>query len=92
MYQRRVFFVRLLGLVTPSAARRIGYADALVFERIHEQVCAEHGFELVDVPPGPVAARVRLVAGYADPAGYAGAVCGRVSPGATGSPQSSQTS
>jgi predicted ATPase len=60
-YQRRVLFVRLLGFVTPTAARRISYADSVRFERIHEDVYRDLGFELVDVPPAPLADRVELV-------------------------------
>ncbi|MCM0676904.1 AAA family ATPase [Micromonospora phytophila] len=61
IYQRQVFLVQPLGFVTPSAARRIGYAESLEFARVHEQVYREHGHELVSVPAGPVPARVALV-------------------------------
>ncbi len=60
-YQPTVFFVRLLGFLTPTAVRRISYADAVRFERLHEEAYREHGFELVDVPPGTPGDRVRLV-------------------------------
>jgi predicted ATPase len=56
-----VFFVRSLGTVTPTAARRISFADSLRFEVVHEQTYRELGFQLVDVPPGPLAERVALV-------------------------------
>lgn len=61
MYERRVFLVRGLGFVTPTAARRISLEDALAFERIHEAAYAELGYELVSVAPGPVAERVTAV-------------------------------
>ncbi|MET7394819.1 AAA family ATPase [Dactylosporangium sp. NPDC005572] len=64
LYDRRVLLVRPIGFVTRTAARRISYADSLHFERIHQQVYREQGYELVDVPPGPPAERVALVAGY----------------------------
>ena len=57
VYERRVFLVRGLGFVTPTAARRIGLEEALAFERVHEAVYAELGYELVSVAPGPVAER-----------------------------------
>jgi predicted ATPase len=57
VYDRRVFLVRPIGFVVPTAARRIGYADSLAFERVHELTYRRLGFRLVDVPPGPVAAR-----------------------------------
>ncbi len=61
LYQPTVFMVRLLGFVKSTAARRISYADALVFEAVHEAVYREHGYTLVDVPAGPTAQRVQLV-------------------------------
>jgi len=60
-YERTVFFVRNLGYVRPTEARRISFADALAFEAIHEQTYRELGFDLVDVPPGPLAARVAVI-------------------------------
>ncbi|MDG6105044.1 AAA family ATPase [Dactylosporangium aurantiacum] len=63
-YQRRVFFVRLLGFVTPTAVRRITFEQSVAFERFHEQAYREHGFELVDVPAGTLADRVDLIDGW----------------------------
>jgi len=45
----------------PSAARWIGYAEALEFGALHERVCRAHGYQPVDVPPGPVSERAALV-------------------------------
>ena len=61
VYERRVFFVRSLGFVTPTEARRIGYADALRFEAIHAEVYRRFGYELIDVAPGDVTARLEVV-------------------------------
>lgn len=61
VYDRRVLLVHPVGFVTPTAARRITYEDALVFARVHEQVYRAHGYELVDVPPGTVEERVTAV-------------------------------
>jgi predicted ATPase len=63
IYQPRVFFVQLLGFITPTAARRISLAQSVRFERIHRQAYRDHGFELVDVPPGTLEERVELVDG-----------------------------
>ncbi len=60
-YARTVFFVRSLGSVTPTAARRISLADSLIFEQVHERTYRDLGFRLVDVPPGPLAERVGVV-------------------------------
>jgi predicted ATPase len=62
-YQPQVFFVSLLGFVTPTAVRRISFAQSVTFERFHEQVYRGHGFELVDVPAGTLEERVELVEG-----------------------------
>jgi predicted ATPase len=61
VYERTVFLVRPLGFVTPTAARRISYADSLAFQVLHEEVYREYGFELVDVPSGSVEERADLV-------------------------------
>jgi predicted ATPase len=62
VYEPAVFFVRNQGFVTPTAARRIGLADSLAFEQVHEQVYAGLGFRLIEVPAGPLAGRVALIA------------------------------
>ncbi len=61
VYEPVVFFVRPLGFVKPTAARRISYAESLVFERVHEAVYREHGFGLLEVPAAPVVDRVDFV-------------------------------
>ena len=61
VYAGTVFFVQHLGFVTPTAARRISLADSLAFEEVHRRTYTELGFRLVDVPPGPLAARVALI-------------------------------
>jgi predicted ATPase len=60
-YERTVFFVRLQGFLTTTAARRISLAESLTFEKVHEETYGELGFLLVDVPAGPLADRVALV-------------------------------
>jgi predicted ATPase len=61
VYQPQVFFVHLLGFVTPTAARRITLAESVSFERIHRQAYHDHGFELIDVPVGLPRQRTDLV-------------------------------
>lgn len=60
-YERTVFFIRNQGFVRATAARRISFADSLVFEQLHEQTYRELGFHLVDVPAGALADRVALI-------------------------------
>jgi predicted ATPase len=61
VYERQVFFVRNLGFCEPTAARRISFADSLRFERIHEETYRAFGYELVDIPAGPLAERVAAI-------------------------------
>ncbi|MEU1808026.1 AAA family ATPase [Micromonospora aurantiaca (nom. illeg.)] len=60
-YERTVFFVRNQGFVEATAARRISFEESLVFERIHELTYREAGFDLVEVPAGPLATRVAAI-------------------------------
>jgi predicted ATPase len=61
VYQRQVLFVRNLGFVTPTDARRISFAEALRFERIHQEAYASLGYDCVFVAPGPPADRAAAV-------------------------------
>jgi len=61
VYEPAAFFVRNQGFVRRTAARRISFADALRFERIHEHTYTELGFSLVEIPAAPLADRVALV-------------------------------
>jgi predicted ATPase len=60
-FDRRVFFVRLLGFIEATAVRRISYAESQAFERIHENSYRRLGFDLIDVPPGTVAERAAAI-------------------------------
>ena len=61
IFERHVFFVRNLGFVAPTEARRINYEEALRFERIHEDTYREFGFEIVSIGPGSVADRASRI-------------------------------
>ncbi|WP_374574270.1 AAA family ATPase [Phenylobacterium sp.] len=61
VFERRVLFVRNIGFVEPTAARRISFEDSLAFEALHEQVYRELGYELVEIAAAPVETRVRQV-------------------------------
>jgi predicted ATPase len=61
IFERQVFFVRNLGFVTPSEARRITFEETLRFEKIHEETYQNLGFELISVEPGSVAERVTKI-------------------------------
>lgn len=61
IYESRVFFIRHLGFITRTEARRITFEETVHFEKIHEQVYREFGFELVSVEPGSLAERIRII-------------------------------
>jgi predicted ATPase len=61
IYQNRVFFIRNLGFITRTEARRISFEDTLRFEKIHEETYREFGFELVSVAPGSLVERVSMI-------------------------------
>lgn len=61
LYEREVFFVRNLGFVEPSAARRISFAESLVFERIHEESYRAFGYTLIDIPAASIADRTSQI-------------------------------
>jgi predicted ATPase len=63
-FDRRVFFVRLLGFIEPTAVRRISYDESQAFERIHEEEYRRLGFDLVDVPAGTVAERAAAIGAH----------------------------
>src|SRR5262245_40324217 len=64
VYQPRIFFVRLLGFITPTPVRRITLAQSMRFEKIHERVYRDLGFELIDVPADAPERRAQLVDRY----------------------------
>lgn len=61
IFQPRVFFIRNLGFITPTEARRITFEETLRFQKIHEETYRQFGFELFSVEPGSVMERVRTV-------------------------------
>jgi predicted ATPase len=61
IYQSRVFFIRNLGFVMPTEARRISFEDTVRFEKIHEATYRDLGFELVSVEPESLEERVSMI-------------------------------
>jgi predicted ATPase len=64
VFERQVFFVRNLGHVEKTEARRISLEEALAFEALHEEVYRSRGYELVEIAPAPVEARADAVERY----------------------------
>ncbi|MBA3489791.1 MAG: AAA family ATPase [Longispora sp.] len=61
IYEPQVFFIRNLGFVEPTAARRISFEDSLEFERIHEESYRAFGYSLIDIPAGELNERVAAI-------------------------------
>jgi predicted ATPase len=61
IFQRKVLFIRNLGFVAPTEARRIAFEESLRFEAIHERTYLEHGYELIFIEPGTIAERVAAI-------------------------------
>ena len=75
-FRKRAFFIRLMGFITPTDARRINFAEAIRFERVHEETYRKFGFELFPVDAGSIAKRANVIARAvaADQRGGAGIV------------------
>jgi predicted ATPase len=61
IFARRVFFLRNLGFIQATEARRISFEEALRFEQIHEETYRRHGFDLIFIKPGNLADRVNAI-------------------------------
>jgi predicted ATPase len=68
VYETRVFFIRNLGFITPTEARRISFEDTVRFEKIHEETYRDFGFELLSVEPAGLAERVSMIKAAIRPA------------------------
>ena len=62
MYEQPVFLLCPLGLIKPTAARRINYADSAEFGAMHEQVYLEYGFDIVHVTAGTATSPAAAIA------------------------------
>lgn len=61
IFQKRAFFVRNLGFIRPTPARRITYEETLRFERVHEETYRNLGYEIVFVERGGLSERVAAI-------------------------------
>jgi predicted ATPase len=61
IFEREVFFLRNLGFVAPTEARRISFEEALHFEHIHEETYRGFGFQIVWVEPGSIDERASMI-------------------------------
>jgi predicted ATPase len=61
IYRPEVFFVRSLGFMTATEARRISLTDSFRFGDLHEAAYLAHGFKLIYVDSAPAVQRVKLI-------------------------------
>jgi predicted ATPase len=61
IFEKTVFFVRNMGFIEPTAARRISFEENLRFQTIHEETYRQYGFKIVFVEPGSVSGRVKTI-------------------------------
>ena len=61
VFEREVFLVRNLGFCEPTAARKISFEEAVRFERLHEDVYRDLGYDLIDVPAGKMSDRIGVI-------------------------------
>jgi predicted ATPase len=61
IFEKRVFFIRNLGFIRNTEARRISFEETLRFEKVHEEMYREYGFELFYLGAGSVEERVRVI-------------------------------
>ncbi len=61
IYEKRAFFIRNLGFITPTEARRISFEETLRFEKVHEETYRSFGFELFSVERGDLLQRVSVI-------------------------------
>jgi predicted ATPase len=66
VYRPEVFFVRSLGFMTPTEARRISFADSIRFGELHEKAYLAHGFKLIHVDAAPAVQRVEAITRYVE--------------------------
>jgi len=60
-FHKEVFFIRNLGFIQPTDARRISYENSLHFERIHEETYQECGCTLIFIQPAALQERVATI-------------------------------
>jgi len=66
VYRPEVFFVRSLGFMTPTEARRISLLDSIRFGELHEEAYLAHGFKLIHIDSAPAVQRVESIKRYVE--------------------------
>jgi predicted ATPase len=61
IYQKQVFFIENLGFCQPTEARKISFEESLIFEKIHLEIYASFGYDLIKIPPHSLSKRVQSI-------------------------------
>ncbi|BCZ97718.1 AAA family ATPase [Legionella pneumophila serogroup 1] len=61
IYEKQVFFIKQLGCITNTDARKISYEDATRFEQIHLDVYRQFGYECIIIPAATLSVRVEKI-------------------------------
>jgi predicted ATPase len=69
IYRPELFFIRSLGFMTPTEARRISLADAIRFGELHEAAYLAHGFKVIHIEAAATPQRVESIKRYVEQLG-----------------------
>jgi len=61
IFQTPVFFIRNLGFISPTEARRISFEESLRFDKVPEETYRDFGLEFISVEPASLADRVAAI-------------------------------
>lgn len=61
IYEKRVFFVKNLGFINNTEARKISFEESLDFEQVHLDAYQKFDFECVMIPAGTVNERTNII-------------------------------
>jgi predicted ATPase len=61
IYQKKVFFIRSLGFITATDARKITPEDALRFERVHEETDLAFDYQIISITAGSLHERIAAI-------------------------------
>jgi len=61
IYQKQVFFIENLGFTQPTEARKISFAESLIFEQVHLETYASFGYDFIKIPAASLPERVRSI-------------------------------
>jgi predicted ATPase len=60
-YEKKVFFIKNLGFIENTEARKINFNEALKFEKLHIGTYLEQGFDLIRIEADSVGERVKKI-------------------------------